>query len=363
MSDKKKIVFFVPNLTPRPNRRIQEFIDAGFDCEIYCLSHAEDIVTPHFELTYLNEKKLSNMSYLKRLRLFSRQIGEVITKYDKKNTLFYFFSFNTAFLVLLHRLRYIYEESDMLFDRFSSLILRQLIMSLNRRIIAKSKITVFTSEGFAMYYYKKHIPENIIFVPNKVDKRCLGLPMIKKQEPDFSHLKFGFVGSLRYETLKNFAEVLVKNYPSTQFDFYGRNSDFTEDDISKLKDTGKIFFHGPFVNPGDLPKIYSQIDFVVATYDTSGVNPRYAEPNKLYESIFFRTPIIVSRNSYLEHKVKQLGVGVAVDALNDNDIITQVKDITLDVYKKFVSNMEAIDRKSLITSNEELIRKVLAINN
>lgn len=360
--DRKKIIFFVTNLTPRPNRRIQEFIDAGFGCEVYCMSHSEDIVTPHYKVTYLNENKLTNMSYPKRMNLFSRQIGDVIDKYDKKNTLFYFFSFNTAFVVLMkRRLSYIYEESDMLFDRFSSSFLQNMTIKMNRHIISKSKITVFTSEGFAHFYYKSNIPKNIVFVPNKVDKRSLELPVVNKREIDFNNLKFGFVGSLRYETLRNFAYVLIKNFPSAQFDFFGRNTDFSDEEILELKNTGRIFFHGTFKNPDDLPQIYSQLDFVVATYDVSGINPRYAEPNKLYEAIFFRTPIIVSRNSFLEHKVKELGVGFAVNALDNNDIVNQINEISPDVYKGFVSKLESIERKSVVTSNEELIHKVLSL--
>lgn len=358
----KKMVFFVTNLTPRPNRRIQEFIDAGFDCEIYCMSHAEDIVAPRYKVTYLNENKLTNMSYPRRMLLFSRQIGAVVDQFDKKNTLFYFFSFNTAFLVLMRKnLQFIYEESDMLFDRFSSAFLQKLIIKLNRRIISKSGVTVFTSEGFARFYYNSSIPKNIIFVPNKVDKRVLELPVVIKHETDFNHLKFGFVGSLRYDTMRNFAYVLIKNFPSAQFDFYGRNSDFSDEQIEKLKSTGRIFFHGTFTNPDDLPQIYSELDFVVATYDVSGVNPRYAEPNKLYEAIFFRTPIIVSRDSFLEHKVKELGVGFSVNALDDNDIVSQVNNINPEDYKGFVSKLSSIEKESVITSNEELIQRVLSL--
>ena len=107
------------------------------------MSHAEDIVAPRYKVTYLNENKLTNMSYLRRMLLFSRQIGAVVDQFDKKNTLFYFFSFNTAFLVLMRKnLQFIYEESDMLFDRFSSAFLQKLIIKLNRRIISKSGVTV-----------------------------------------------------------------------------------------------------------------------------------------------------------------------------------------------------------------------------
>ena len=48
-----------------------------------------------------------------------------------------------------------------------------------------------------------------------------------------------------------------------------------------------IFLHGSFSNPQDLAKVYESFDVCVTCYGTSSGNVKIAEPNKLYESIYF----------------------------------------------------------------------------
>ena len=59
-----------------------------------------------------------------------------------------------------------------------------------------------------------------------------------------------------------------------------------EDHINWLK-FPNVKLHGKFKNPSDLSVIYNKIDLNVICYDTTSINVRIAEPNKLYESIFF----------------------------------------------------------------------------
>ena len=103
----------------------------------------------------------------------------------------------------------------------------------------------------------------------------------------------------------------------------------------------------------DLPGIYSQIDVVLSAYDVRGINPRYAEPNKLYEAIYFEKPIIVSSNSFLADKVERLGIGYAVDALNEDEVVGLVKSIDGKSIEEKKINIKKIDKKDCINSNEE----------
>lgn len=354
MTNSKKIVFFVANLTSRPHRRIQETIEQGFDVDVYCLCKEEGIVTPNYEVTYFIESKLSSLSYSSRFSGLLPKILKCIKLYDKKNTIFYFFSLNTALATLFCRLNYVYEESDMLFDRFRSSFLRMVVKKVNLFIIKSSKFTVFTSEGFAQYYYGNVRPDNIIFIPNKVNKECLSLPQIVKNVCDINHIRFGFVGKLRYKTLYNFAEVIADKYPQHEFHFFGKNGGFTDEEIKYLESKGNVFFHGIFKNPVDLPEIYSMIDFVVATYDTTGINPRYAEPNKMYEAIFFRTPIIVSKNSFLQSKVEQLNIGFALNAMDKNEIEEGIKSINKITYQTFSESLFKINKEDVVGVSKEL---------
>ena len=90
-----------------------------------------------------------------------------------------------------------------------------------------------------------------------------------------------------------------------------------------------MHFHGKFKTPEDLPAIYSQLDLVLSTYDTDSDNVRYAEPNKLYEAIYFETPIVVSSNTFLSKKVKELGVGFELD-VNRENVESFISSLTID---------------------------------
>ena len=51
------------------------------------------------------------------------------------------------------------------------------------------------------------------------------------------------------------------------------------------------------------------------SYDTaeSVLNNRVALPNKLYEAMYFRVPIIASKGTYLAERVMTAGVGYEID--------------------------------------------------
>ena len=103
-----------------------------------------------------------------------------------------------------------------------------------------------------------------------------------------------------------------------------------------------------------MPGIYSQIDVVLSAYDVRGINPQYAEPNKLYEAIYFEKPIIVSSNSFLADKVARLGIGYDVDALNEDKVVALVKSINKNSIEEKKTNIRKIDKKECISSNEKL---------
>ena len=74
-----------------------------------------------------------------------------------------------------------------------------------------------------------------------------------------------------------------------------------------------IIYYGSFKNPDELGDIYNQIDISYAVYDPSFLNVRLAVPNKLYESAFFRVPILCSANTYLSKLVREWDIGDEVN--------------------------------------------------
>ena len=115
---------------------------------------------------------------------------------------------------------------------------------------------------------------------------------------------------------------------------------------------------GPFKNPVELPEVYSKIDLVVSTYDIEDDNPRYAEPNKIYESIYFETPIIVSSQTFLAEKVNRMGIGFHVNAKNDNEIIGFWESLTEQVLKEKIEACKKVDKNYCIDDEKELFEKI-----
>ena len=115
--------------------------------------------------------------------------------------------------------------------------------------------------------------------------------------------------------------------------FFGKSLAQSEKErFAELEKYTNCFFHGEFKSPDDLPKIYDQIDVLLCTYDIKTASPRFAEPNKLYESIYFKTPIIVSSNTFIAEKVNRLGIGFDIDPYNNESVKAFIK--TLDYREK-----------------------------
>lgn len=353
-----KVVFFVLGMSPRMDRRIREFVKNGFDVEVYggrdeSSKRYESEDGYKYNVLYEIGDKFTYKERMKKLPLFKN----VVKKYNKKTTIFYLFSLNVAVLALYTPgLKFIYEESDMLFDRLSNPLLRKLVVKINKHIINKSFLTVFTSEGFADYYYGANPPSNIVVIPNRVGPTIKDVEKKEKLPIDFNRLRFGFVGFARYNAIINVSDTVVEKFSDGEFHYYGDLVGLKDKTIEHLKTQANVFLHGAFDYPKGLAEAYSHIDFTVCTYDISGINTRYAEPNKLYEAIYFETPIIVSSNTFLAKKVERLGIGLSVDSNDKEDIYRRLKDITPQQYQSYVNAMKSISKDKLINVNDAFFK-------
>lgn len=355
---KKKIVFFINAVTlTRCIKRIEEFVDKGYEVEAYGFERGgEAYVKPSkFEIKVIGSHNISQ-NYFTRLRIIYNSMKPIIKQYEKQDVLFYYFFFDVAFVArMLTRRPFIYEESDIPYTGIGNAVLRNLLRGVDRRMIKHSLLTVMTSEGFIDYHFGDYRPDNIIVVPNRVNPRLLEYKY-HSQEIDINHLRFAFVGGFRYQSVLNFATVIGESFPQHEFHVYGiivhkPDKEALESLMSKYSN---IKFHGPFKNPEGLSGIYENIDVVLATYDATSINAQYAEPNKLYEAIYFRTPIVVSSNTFLAKKVNRLGIGFDINGLNKEEIVKFVQNLTQEKLMSKVESCMQIDQKVAINDNPEI---------
>ena len=360
-----KIVFILKTIEQqRCIKRVQAFIDHGYEVEVYGFNRKQTVKQQHnFEINSLGVIA-DSLSYAKRTKEYLKA-KQVIKRYKHdENVLFYLFGIDLALpLIVSGAKRYIYEESDLIHTKFKSRAIINLFESIDKWIIKRSRVSVLTSEGFVKYHYEeKPATKNICVLPNKLNPQCKELEPIDKAL-DFEHLKVGFVGFFRYESVYNFLAVTAKKFPQIQVKLFGANSGWSEQQMAELLALSNVKDEGPFKNPDELPKVYSQIDIVVSTYDIEDDNPRYAEPNKIYESIYFDTPIIVSSNTFLAEKVEKLGIGFHMNARNDAEVIGFWKGLSKQILEEKIVACQRIDKHYCIDNENDLFKLIQNKNN
>lgn len=354
---RKKIVFVLNNITlTRCLKRVNEFIDYGYDIEVFGFRKQgeEGYAAPsNFSISVIGEFSHSQ-SYFARLMVYYKSLKQLFKKFKNQDVIFYYFFFNIAFTArLLSRRAYIYEESDMPYTGIRNTIIRNWLGDIDRRIIMRSLLTVMTSEGFIDYHFGDARPHNIVVVPNRVNPLLLDLPYQHK-ELDINHLSIAFVGGFRYVSVLNFAKVIAAHFPQHDFHAYGVILEHEKELKSLCEKYSNIHFHGKFRNPDDLSSIYEKIDLVVATYDATYINAQYAEPNKMYEAIFFRTPIVVSSHTFLAKKVARLGIGYHINALEELEVISFINGLTEDGMVEKERALKALPKEYAVNRNPEL---------
>ena len=366
MSITTNIIFIAPQLQqPRVIRRITTVYNAGYSIKVYGFDSgifSENLNSISFPVTEIVRRDKKDSKF-KKAFCFIKTLYR-IKKENSKDDIYYIFSAEMGnFSWILKNRKTIYEEADILGAYFAKSWLRNLFRYIDMGTIKRSLLTVFTSEGFIDYTFGKARPKNVLVIPNKLNSFFFNEERKKEVVPsvvDLNHIKFGFVGIIRYpNTIVRFAEVIGREFPQHEFHFFGDPD--VPSFLDSVKDLPNVFMHGPFVNPTDLPSIYSKIDVVVSCYDIKSWNVRVAEPNKLYEAIFFETPIVVSKETFLAKQVDYYNAGYAIKADDDQSIIDFVSGIKLDDIRTYSQSEKLVPWQDLIDNTQPFLERLESI--
>lgn len=359
-----KLIFLQNSATqPRCHKRFRTFRLAGVDGIVYSFNRNWYNVNLPDDIQINSLGELAPGSYLKRLLLYIYKLRPVFRKH--RGDIFYCFGQDMAFVSALFGKKYIYEESDIMYLEYKSQYVRSMMKRLDLWLQKKSIATVLTSQGFVDYLYREK-PKNVFVLPNKLDSSFLSLTRPKPEHfNDVNSLRFAFIGLLRYErTISAFVNEMVKYNPRYEFHIWGDGGDNQKKFVNKLCDSfSQVRYHGPFRNPIDLLEIYSQVDINFVCYDTSGLNERIAEPNKLYESTYFNTPILVSPGTYLSKVVNQWNTGFVIDCFSKESISNFFSNLTIKELNSKVSNCNMIKKESIIDNVSSIQVIIDFVNN
>lgn len=304
----KKATLLLPVISqPRYFKRINLLVQLGYDVTVLYFERKDAPPRGMGEgAKFVKLGDLEDKNYLRRVGPLFRALP-VVRNDDAP--LVYVFSIDLLLIaVMAGKSNIVFEIGDVreinnpLFISSYSFLLKRCV----KIIVTSDRFAEYLSAKYGVhgsrFIFKPHVLEAHQFSPErrvmKVKALCSDMVCI------------GFVGLLRYTSVLSLLRV-ASCREKLSIRIHGRG--LHESKIPGLINRDKDHFGGAFHYPDDLADIYRNIDINFVMYDSSDMNVRMALPNKLYESVYFSTPLIVSKGTYLSEIVEKWNVGISWD--------------------------------------------------
>ena len=361
-----RVVFLLDSISqPRYHKRIKG-IQCGVDleCKIYGVDrnkYSENATNREQSIAVISSQ--SDGKYINKFLSLVFNVKRIINLENDSKSVFYCFGFLMMLTACMssRKVRLVYEIGDIFYGYRKFRCFAFIFRYLDRLMIRRSHTTVVTSPGFVSYIFgNRTSPDNILSQPNKVSSEFRA-SKARASFADGEQMRFGYIGAFRYkETMFRFARVIGEKYPKHSFHFYG-DSNLTDLAKSYAAKYTNVYYHGSFKSPEDLAVIYNSVDLVVSCYDQRDLNESIAEPNKFYEAMFFKKPIIVSEDTWVAELVNKYESGFVINALHDAEIISFLDRLSRDDIHNVVHNIQKIQPKDLVDDNSKMILERLNI--
>lgn len=301
--------------TPYLKKYEDFFKDRAIDYQVIFWNRTSDIVQNTGHYIYINQYCAG--SKLKKIGVFlkwRKQVLKILSKnkYDKLIIL------STVPGVLLYNYLKKNYKGRYLFDiRDYTMELNPIFSYIVTNLVQSSAITTISSKG----YYKWLKPSDKI-IPNH-NITCDEIEIGTKQYFINERLNFTFVGNVRLDLQTRMVLTKLKNSKRYNSGFIGRivpGCDIFQ--LCKNENIDNVYFSGSF-EVTQKPIIYENIDLINAVYANApsgkiGYGDSTPLPNRIYDCVCFKVPIVCCKGIYLEEIVKEFNLGFAIDAFTDN---------------------------------------------
>lgn len=189
---------------------------------------------------------------------------------------------------------------------------------LEKMIFSKSKMIVISSKGFKKWMPSINIPVYTVHnMPLDFEKYLLS-----DWRSDNCRIVIVYIGYVNYYQVNTKLIDILRGNPKYALQYSGKIAASCPLKDYVGKDETDVTFTGPYSND-DKAKLYKQIDMINAIYGSKSLLVTTALPNKLYDAVLYRKPIIAAKGTYLAEIVEAEGIGLAVDMEKD-DIISEL---------------------------------------
>lgn len=237
--------------------------------------------------------------------------------------------FDTAFfshgLVKRKKEKFVFDIFDFLFGEPKGIV-QKIVKKAQLRIINRADATLICTEE-----RKKQIigstPRKLTVIHNTPASAQIKQCAAKTKRTD--RIKIVYVGILQdYRLLKEIADAVSGNENiELHVGGFGKYEDFFKD-MDSTHDN--IYFYGRLTYDETL-SLEKECDIMLAIYDPTIENHRFAAPNKFYESLMLGKPVVMVKNTGMSQVVESNSIGVLIDYSKDSFIdginkLVEVKD-------------------------------------
>lgn len=217
-----------------------------------------------------------------------------------------------SFIIKNFRNRFILDIRDFTYENFNGY--KKKVDCL----VDASYLTLISSKGFLSWLIPnpKIIPNHNI---SNVEKEEEEVTLKKEKKP----ITIGFVGGIRfYNENKALIKALGNNRDYILLYVGKVHPGIRLKQFCKKNKIGNVIFMPAYDNE-EKPQIYKKIDIINAVYGAESQITKTALPNKLYDCILFKKPIMVSYGTYLSKIVMKNNLGFSVK-LETDDLIDKI---------------------------------------
>ncbi len=318
--------------------------------------------------TFSFNKKISLNNKMKKLIYFNLFFYKVMLLLIKiKPDIIHAANIDMLFLAKFYsifnkKVKIIYEIGDLPSIIFSDnkglkKVLQKIFLLLEKQLTKKISKIILTSPFFWLYYYSHFIEETkYIFLPN-APLSGIFENFSKKNKYDFT---IGFIGLIRYWNQLKFLIDTVDSIKSTIQLFFAGNGPELHKLLNYIKNKPNCKYFGAFNYEKDAANLYSKIDCIYSVYDSNLENVRIALPNRLYDAILTKLPIICSQNTELGKFVSKHKIGFQIDIAKPNEFISIISSMMNN--PKVIRHIEKkCDTLKLEIEPSKLCKKLLSV--
>ena len=235
--------------------------------------------------------------------------------------------------------KYIMDIRDYTYEKY------EIYQKIENKLIEHSAFTTLSSRGFLKFIKSN----NKIIINHNIGKTDFKIERPTLNTSDV--VRIGFIGSVRYKKENlNLINALGNNngYKLVYIGEHVAGCNLESECIkNKIKN---VNFIGKY-NNNDKPQLYQNVDIINSLYGNFFFLSTTAIPNRLYDALLYKKPIITTENTYLSEVVKKYGLGISLPGC---------QDYSRDEYiKKIEQYLECFNPDEFVNNANELFEIIL----